>query len=127
MDPNGKVALVTGGARIGQAVSLSLARHGCGLALPWRSSPEAAETAAESARRLGVSARTYQVDARDEAQIGATVERVVLDFGRFDILINMASTYSHTPLQSLGATDWSEALDANARSAFQVSLKAAPH
>ena len=49
MDPKGKVALVTGGARIGQVVAHSLAARGCDLALVYRGSREAAEATAKAA------------------------------------------------------------------------------
>ena len=43
MEPKGKVALLTGGARIGQVVAHSLAARGCDLALVYRASRDAAE------------------------------------------------------------------------------------
>jgi NAD(P)-dependent dehydrogenase (short-subunit alcohol dehydrogenase family) len=43
MDPKGKVALLTGGARIGQVVAQNLAARGCDLALVYRASRDAAE------------------------------------------------------------------------------------
>ena len=45
MDPNGRVALVTGGARIGQVVAAALANRGCSLALTYRDSRGAEEIA----------------------------------------------------------------------------------
>jgi NAD(P)-dependent dehydrogenase (short-subunit alcohol dehydrogenase family) len=54
MDPKGKVALVTGGARIGQVVAHSLAARGCDLALVYRGSREAAEASAKAAINAGV-------------------------------------------------------------------------
>jgi len=127
MDPDGKVALLTGGARIGRTVALTLARRGCSLALTYRGSREAAETMAAAARAAGVRAGVFQVDARDEEQVATVVDRTARDLGRLDILINMASTYARTPLVTLGPAGWAEALDSNARSAFVFSLKAAPH
>lgn len=124
MDPKGKVALITGGARIGQAVAQALAARGCDLALTYRVSREAAEAAAVAARRSGVRAIVIHADATDEAQIRAAVNEAARTLGRLDILINMASTYVRTP--NPGAGDWSEALDANARSAFLFSIHAAP-
>ena len=53
MEVAGKVALITGGARIGQAVAEALARRGCALALTYRSSRAAAEAAAAAAREAG--------------------------------------------------------------------------
>jgi NAD(P)-dependent dehydrogenase (short-subunit alcohol dehydrogenase family) len=46
MDQKGKVALITGAARIGQVVAHSLAARGCDLALVYRGSRDAADAAA---------------------------------------------------------------------------------
>ncbi len=123
----GKVALITGGARMGEAVARALAGHGCGVALAWRGSREAAEAAAGVARAAGVRAGTYRVDARDEAAVSAAVDQAAGDFGRLDILINMASTYRNVPFEELDAEAWSEAVGSNARSAYLFSIRAAPH
>lgn len=124
MDPKDKVALITGGARIGQVVAQALAARGCGLALTYRGSREAAEAAAAAAREAGVGALTLRADATDEAQIIAAVKETRRTLGRLDILINMASTYIRTPDPTVN--DWTAALDANARSAFLFSRHAAP-
>jgi NAD(P)-dependent dehydrogenase (short-subunit alcohol dehydrogenase family) len=124
MDPKGKVALITGGARIGQVVAQALAARGCSVALTYRGSREAAEVAATAAREAGVRALTMRADATDEAQIIAAVTETTRTLGRLDILINMASTYIRTPDPTV--TDWTAAFDANARSAFLFSRHAAP-
>src|SRR6266851_7232395 len=63
MDPKGKVALVTGGARIGQVVAHSLAARGCDLALVYGGSREAAEASAKAAINAGVRAISIRADA----------------------------------------------------------------
>jgi 3-oxoacyl-[acyl-carrier protein] reductase len=65
MDPKGKVALLTGGARIGQVVAHSLAARGCDLALVYRGSREATEASAKAASGAGVRAITIRADATD--------------------------------------------------------------
>jgi NAD(P)-dependent dehydrogenase (short-subunit alcohol dehydrogenase family) len=124
VDPKGKVALITGGARIGQVVAQALALRGCALGLTYRTSSEAAEAAAAAAREAGVRALALHADATDEAQIRAAVNQTAQTLGRLDILINMASTYLRTPAPTVA--DWTATLDANARSAFLFSLHAAP-
>src|ERR1700726_3007932 len=123
VDPKGKVALITGGARIGQVVAQALALRGCALALTYRTSSEAAEAAATAAREAGVRALALHADATNEAQIRAAVNETAQTLGRLDILINMASTYLRTPVPTVA--DWTATLDANARSAFLFSLHAA--
>src|SRR5262245_16646249 len=126
MDPRGKVALLTGGARIGQVVAQVLAGRGCSLVLTYRGSRDAAEAAAATARSAGVEACTVRADATDESQVAAAVAQAERTFGRLDILINMASTYVKTPLEQAGLKEWSAELDANATSAFLFSRHAAP-
>ena len=127
MDPKGKVAIVTGGARIGRTVAQELARRGCSLALTYKGSRDAAEETVAAARAMGARAQAFAVDARDEGQVSAMVEETVRLFGALHILVNMASTYTRSPLGRLGSRAWSEALDSNAMSSFLFSVKAAPH
>jgi NAD(P)-dependent dehydrogenase (short-subunit alcohol dehydrogenase family) len=63
MDPKGKVALLTGGARIGQVVAHSLAVRGCDLALIYRGSRAAAEASTKAAISAGARAITIRADA----------------------------------------------------------------
>lgn len=124
MDPRGKVALITGGARIGQVVARALATRGCSLALTYRGSRDVAEATASVARAAGVKATILPADAVDESQVRAAVLETAKSLGRLDILINMASLYVKTPNPT--ASDWSAALDTNAKSAFLFSTHAAP-
>ena len=124
MDPRDKVALITGGARIGRVVARALASRGCSLALTYRGSRDAAEATASEARSAGVKAAVLRADVTDESQVRSAVLETAKSLGRLDILINMASVYVKTP--SPTASDWSAALDSNAKSAFLFSIHAAP-
>jgi len=124
MDPKGKVALITGGARIGQIVAGALASRGCSLALTYRNSRDAAQATAAAAKAAGVDAAVVRADATDEKEIVAAIEEVVKSLGRLDILVNMASIYQKTPNPDGAA--WAANLDANAKSAFLFSIHAAP-
>jgi NAD(P)-dependent dehydrogenase (short-subunit alcohol dehydrogenase family) len=124
LDPKGKVALLTGGARIGQTVAHALAARGCALALTYRGSRAAADATAVVARAMNVPATVIRADATNEADIEAAVGGAANTLGRLDILINMASIYVKTPNPT--AADWSSALDATARSTFLFSTHAAP-
>src|SRR5712691_3108281 len=124
MDPKGKVALLTGGARIGQVVAHSLAARGCDLALIYRGSQEAAEASAIAAISAGVRAITIRADATNEDQIAQAVKETYSAFGRINILLNMASIYLSTP--DPNESDWSNTINANARSVFLFSTFAAP-
>jgi pteridine reductase len=124
MDPKGKVAILTGAARIGQIVASALATRGCNLALTYRGSRAAADATAQAAIRQGVRAITIPADATDEDQVVRAVQQTHRELGRIDILVNMASIYRSTPEPKV--TDWSSIVDANTRSAFLFSIHAAP-
>jgi NAD(P)-dependent dehydrogenase (short-subunit alcohol dehydrogenase family) len=123
MDPKGKVALITGGARIGQIVADALARRGCALSVLYRNSRDTAEQVAAAARRVGVEAIVLQADATDDAQVASAVKQTVEALGHLDIVINMASIYTRTPNPT--EKDWTAAMDANAKSAFLFATHAA--
>lgn len=116
--------MITGGARIGQAVAQALAARGCAIGVTWRESRAAAEATVATARAAGVAATAVQADAADEARVCAAVAEIRARLGRLDILINMASTYVRTP--SPTAREWTETFHANVRGAFLFAAHAAP-
>src|SRR5687767_10149323 len=93
MELPGRVALITGGKRIGAVVATELARGGADVALVYRSSrPEAEETAA-AVRALGPRAVVLQGDLREPDDCDRVVDETMDALGRVDILVNMASIY----------------------------------
>ncbi len=122
-----KVALITGGARIGITVAEELAREGCHVALSYRSSKKSAEEAAKKVAIMGTRSLIVQADATVEAHVKRMVQTVKKEFGRIDILINMASSYEKTPQRALDEKIWNEHVDANLKSAFLTVQHTAPH
>jgi NAD(P)-dependent dehydrogenase (short-subunit alcohol dehydrogenase family) len=126
MDPKGKVALLTGGARVGRTVAENLAARGVDVAVTFRASRDAAERTADLVRARGARALVVEADlARPEAARDA-VEAVAAGLGGPDILVCMASVYRKTPFADLDETAWSESLAADLGSVYRLALAAAP-
>jgi 3-oxoacyl-[acyl-carrier protein] reductase len=90
MDLKGKTVAITGAGRgIGRALAEDLAAHGANLALIDLGVAELADALA-ACQAHGVTARAYGASVADEAQVIATFDQVVADFGRCDGLINNA-------------------------------------
>ena len=127
MNPAGKVALITGGKRIGAVVATTLAKTGVDIALVYnRSRAEADETSA-AVRGFGRRAFVVQADVSNEQQCIDAVNATVRDLGRLDILINMASLYVAKPFDQLSVADWDRQLSVDLRASFLFAHAAAPH
>ena len=109
MKLQGKVALVTGGARgLGRAYVLHLAKLGAHVVINDVDLNAAAEydeaLGAESVmaevEALGVRALGVQADVTDKAQVDGMFEEALSTFGRVDILVNNAGGALHTPPQN---------------------------
>ena len=121
-----KVALITGGKRIGAVVATTLAKAGADIALVYnRSLAEAAET--ESAvKALGRRAILVQADVTNDRACSEAVATTLRELGRLDILINMASLYAAKPFADLTAADWDRQLAVDLRATFLFAHAAAP-
>lgn len=109
MKLQGKVALVTGGARgLGRAYVLHLARLGAHVVINDVNLNAAAEydealgadTVMAEVEALGVRALGVQADVTDKAQVDGMFEEALSTFGRVDILVNNAGGALHTPPQN---------------------------
>lgn len=121
-----RVALVTGGKRIGQVVAEELARAGADVALSYRSSRQEAEDTAARVRALGRRALVLQADLTRPDECVALVATIGAELGGLDIVVNMASTYVSRPLERIDEEAWRSDIDANLSSAFYVTRAAIP-
>jgi 2-dehydro-3-deoxy-D-gluconate 5-dehydrogenase len=96
-DLTGKIGVVTGAARgLGRAAAVGIASHGADVALIDLDAPRCGDTAAEITS-LGRRAIAYGCDVADEAAVRETVAQIHRDFGRIDILVNIAGITARIP------------------------------
>jgi len=127
MDLDGRVALITGGRRIGGVVAMELARRGADVAIVYRQSRAEAEETAGSIRGLGRRATILQADVRDAEACQQVVDGAVESLGRLDVLVNMASLYRAVPFDELTVQDWNDQLNVDLRATWLCARAAAPH
>jgi NAD(P)-dependent dehydrogenase (short-subunit alcohol dehydrogenase family) len=111
---DGKVALVTGGARgLGKVISEALASAGARIALCSRSQEQAEAEAALITSNHGVEALGMGVDVTRRPDVEAMVARTLDRFGRIDVLVNNAGINIRGPIEQLTEDDWDQVLDTN--------------
>jgi NAD(P)-dependent dehydrogenase (short-subunit alcohol dehydrogenase family) len=123
----GKAALVTGSKRIGAVVATELARAGADVAVVYRSSRVEADQAAAAIRGLGRRALPLHADLRDPAACERVVQEAAREFGRLDVLVNMASRYAPKKVDEITLDDWEAQMAIDLRSAWLCARAALPH
>lgn len=127
MELSNRVALVTGGKRIGAVVAIELARKGADIALCYNRSRTEAEHTAAAIEGLGRRAFLKQANLTKAAECEAFVNESAAVLGRLDVLVNMASIYVSKPFSELTVEEYDENIAVDMRSAFICSRAAWPH
>jgi NAD(P)-dependent dehydrogenase (short-subunit alcohol dehydrogenase family) len=127
MELHDRVALITGGKRIGAAVAIDLARRGMDVALCYNRSRDEAEEAAVDVRAAGRRVSVIQADLSRPAECSRLVNDAAVSLGRLDVLLNMASVYRSVPLDDTDDAVWNSVLDVDLRAAFLCARAAVPH
>ena len=127
MELTNRVALITGGKRIGLVVARELAARGVDVALSYARSKAEAEETAGIVRAAGRRSATFAADLSQPDTAAALVQSAADTFGRLDILINMASVYVQKPFAGLTAADWDANINVDLRAAFLCAHAAVPH
>jgi len=127
VDLTDKIALITGGRRIGAVVATEFARKGAHVAIAYRASRVEAEETATSLRALSRRAFVVQADLQQPDACRRVVDETAAEFGRLDILVNMASIYRAKALDDLTLEDWDTQMAIDLRAAWLCSHAAIPH
>ena len=119
MTLQGKVAVVTGGAKgIGYAIAQDLAARGAAVVIADRSGADiaAAKLTEEGHRALGVT-----VDVASETDTTAMADAAQEAFGGLDILVNNAGIYSTLkpqPFEEIDPAEWRKVMEVNTLGVF---------
>ncbi|GAA3512713.1 glucose 1-dehydrogenase [Aeromicrobium panaciterrae] len=118
---DGKVALISGGARnIGGASARLLVAEGAKVVIGDLLDEEGEALAAE----LGDAARYVHLDVTKDEDWRAAVEFTVSEFGKLDVLFNNAGIFNGGPINRYKADLWHQMLDVNLTGAF-LGMRAA--
>ena len=121
-DVRGKLALVTGGgAGIGRATALELARQGADTVVIVDRDLAAAEDTAAAVRDVGVGAAAYEADVSDEKAIDSLAAQVNDEHGVVDILVNNAGIGMAGRFLETTPAHWDSILAVNLRGVLNGS------
>jgi len=117
----GKVAVITGGARgIGLAIAKAFVREGAAVAIA-DISREGAEEATADLKEQGGRAVAVAVNVADPTSVSAMVGSTLEALGRIDILINNAGVGGNTPFLETSLEEWNKIVSINLTGAFLVA------
>ncbi len=117
-----KVAVITGASRgIGKAVALCFAKEGANIAFTDLREDENFKQTTEELKALGVEAKGYASNAADFEDCQATIDKVIEDFGRIDVLINNAGITQDGLLMRMSEQQWDAVINVNLKSVFNMT------
>jgi len=126
MNDSQRVALVTGGgAGIGEAACLRLAREGRAVGVLGRRIGNA-QAVADAIVAAGGRAHAVEADVADRAGVSAAIAEVRDALGPVTILVNNAGVEEFTPFAEIAEQAWDRVMDANLKGAFHVTQQVLP-
>jgi 3-oxoacyl-[acyl-carrier protein] reductase len=112
------VVIVTGaGTGIGRATALAFALEGAKVVLA-EINPELCSSVAAEIRATNGIALEIPTDVSHPDSVTAMIERVKLEFGRIDVLVNNAGVFLRIAWDDLTLLDWDNTHSINLRSMF---------
>lgn len=122
-----KVAVVTGGSRgIGKAIAEKFAAEGASVAILYSSNSASADVVVEEIRNAGGTAKAYQCHVENSDEVGKTIDDVVNDLGKIDILINNAGITRDKLLMMMKEEDFDDVISVNLKGAYNTMRKVCP-
>jgi enoyl-[acyl-carrier protein] reductase III len=125
---DGRLALVTGGARgIGRATCLQLAREGADVAIGYVRNEDAANETKRLVEAEGRRALLVKGHLGDTDHVNRVVDAAVEGLGGLDLVVSNAASGVIRPALEVTAKHWDWTLDINARAFLLLAQRAVPH
>jgi 3-oxoacyl-[acyl-carrier protein] reductase len=115
----GKTALVTGAATgIGKAIASTLAAAGARVVVNHPHTPELADRVVADIEAAGGAALAIAADIRNRAEYETMVERLLREYGRWDVLVNNAAVAITKPLPKITEEEFDRSFAVNVKGVF---------
>ena len=122
------VVFVTGGSRgIGAAICRSFAEQGAVVAAGYSGNEERAQQLCDELKGHGVDTSIHQGNVGSAEDCRRTVEEVIKQHGRLDVLVNNAGINIDKTVLKMTDEDWYKVLAVNLSGAFFMSKAVLPH
>ncbi len=127
----GKVALITGaGSQIGfgKEIATLLAKEGCDAIAVTDIIPEDVKKTAEAIKKIGRKSIAVKADITNPAEVQAMVKKIIDEYGKIDILINVAGgVIGGGPFEEQSVELWSKNVNLNLYGTMLVSQAVVPY
>lgn len=127
MFAKGRVALVTGaGGVIGREVALGFLREGVNVAAVDMSAERLEETVAD-AKELSGSIMTFKINVANKNECMKLVESIVAEYGRVDILANVAGVMINETIRNVTEEHWDLTQEVNVKGPLYLTQAVFEH
>ncbi len=121
---DGKIILVTGGARgLGEAICRELSAVGARILIA-DIRMDQAQKVADEINKQGGQVTPLALDVTDENQIKTAVDQIQAQYGRLDVLINSAGIDKTVSIEEMTVEDWDCIMAVNLRAPFILAKQA---
>ncbi|WP_428329242.1 SDR family oxidoreductase [Mucilaginibacter sp.] len=133
MEPNNKIALVTGGSRgLGKNMALSIAKKGINVIITYNSKKDEALAVVAEIQKEGVKAAALQLNTGEIKTFDAFFEQIkavlkdTFNAGHFDFLINNAGIGINAPFAETSEDAFDTLMNIHFKGVFFLTQKALP-
>ena len=117
-----RVTIVSGGSRgIGKEMAAGFARRGAPVVVTGRSAETLEATVSEISEEASRPVRGIVCDVARPEDISRMVEEVIGEFGRIDVLLNVAGVNRRKKVETVTEEDYDFILDINLKGAFLIA------
>jgi NAD(P)-dependent dehydrogenase (short-subunit alcohol dehydrogenase family)/3-oxoacyl-(acyl-carrier-protein) synthase len=125
-DLEGKLVLITGGARgVGKVIARQFADRGARLLINFFHSLAAAKETKAELEAAGATVDLIRASVAQRHQVDRMFEEIEAKYGYLDILVNNAAAGAFVPVGEIDEEQFARALDTNLKGAFWCSRAAA--
>ncbi len=126
LDFSNRSVIVTGASgEIGRNIAFRFAEAGADVIVHYYRHEEQAKTCVNNIMQLGRKATALQADLRSLEEVVRFFNQVMEAFDQIDVLINNAGVYPVESLIEMTVEQWDQVIDANLRSVFLCTQRAA--